>query len=142
MAVVSSTISVSSVIVTNNGNANETYEISATTITPGSIWHLSGSTQPAVEEPVLETLFNATQPATSDFSAVTSTITNSTQVSGSSGGNYADGQNGALVSPNTALGMWFKLFPPTGTIYAGPPAGPSPQELQVTITATGNTCSN
>ena len=142
MAVVSSTISISSISVVNNGNSNETYEISATTITPGSIWHLSASTQPAVEQPVLETLFNATQPASSDFSLVTSTISESNQVCGASGGNYADGENAALVSPNTSLGMWFKLFPPTATIYAGPPAGPSPQELQVTITATGSVCTN
>ena len=149
MGVGVSTISVSSITVFNAGNSTETYELSGATVTPNSIWTLTSSTQPSVEHPVLEALFQSTQPVSTDFNIVTSSVDNSTQICGVSGGNYADGQSGANV-PSTqgsnSLGLWFKLFSPTASIYGGTTSANSkPQEIQVTVTAIpsgGGVCTN
>jgi hypothetical protein len=148
MGVGVSTISVSSITVFNVGNSTETYELSAATVTPNSIWTLNSSAQPSAEHPVLEALFQSTQPVSGDFSVVASTVDNSTQICGASGGNYADGQSGydvSPLSPNNAIGLWFKLFSPTASIYGGTTAATSkPQEIQVTVTAIsgGGVCTN
>ena len=145
MGVGVSTISVSSITVSNISNSTETYELSASTVTPGSIWTLTASTQPSAEHPVLEALFNAVQPHSSDFDVVTSSVDNTPQQCGASGGNYADGESGAGTLPTTSLGLWFKLLSPTASIYGGTTAATStPQEIQVTVTAVpdGGVCSN
>jgi hypothetical protein len=118
-------------------------------VTPNSIWTLTSSTQPSAEHPVLEAVFNSTQPAPSDFNLVISSVDNSTQQCGASGGNYSDNESGANV-PSTpgsnSLGLWFKILSPTASIYGGTTAGNStPQEIQVTVTAIpsgGGVCTN
>jgi hypothetical protein len=130
LAVANSTVSVSSVVVTNSGNVTETYQLSAATVTAGSVWVL-GQTA-ANETPVLQGLFNSVQPAPSAFNtAASSTMTVTGQLSGGSGGRYAGNLNGAVTPVRSAVGLWYMLTAPTSTIYQN-----VQQKIRVTVTAT------
>ncbi len=120
-----STVSVSSFVVTNVGNLPLTLVVSGSTITAGSPWVLSVSS--AVEAPVLQGQFNATQPASASF---TTAITSSPVVSGALGGNYAGGQSGQVLAPGASATMWFKFWAPTSTVAVN-----IPEALQVLFRA-------
>jgi hypothetical protein len=104
-----STVSVSSVVITNVGSIPVTLVVSGSTTSAGSPWVLSVSS--AVEAPVLQGEWNATQPASGSFSTA---ITN-TPVSSSAGGNYAGGQSGQAVPSGSSVTMWFKFWAPRST---------------------------
>jgi hypothetical protein len=133
-----STVSVSSVVVINNGNTNQYYQIAGTTITQDSIWVLS--TAAGSERPVLQALFQSAQPAQADF-ASSNYVTDQARTCSAGYYNGSD-QNCADAAPYSAtgagLGLWFKLTPPTNTIYNN-----VPQTIKVTITAgSGAMCSD
>jgi len=114
-----STVSASSVVVTNVGNLPLTLVVSGSTITAGSPWVLSISS--AVEAPILQGEWNSAQPASASF---TTAITN-TPVS-SAGGNYSGGQSGQAVPAGGSVTMWFKFWAPTSTT-----AGNTQEAIQV-----------
>jgi hypothetical protein len=104
-----STVSVSSVVVTNVGNLPLTLVVSGSTITAGSPWVLSVSS--GVEQPVLQGEWNAAQPTSLSFvTAITSAPVSS------AGGAYAGGQSGHAVPAGGSVTMWFKFWAPTSTI--------------------------
>ncbi|NNN06218.1 MAG: hypothetical protein HKL90_09995 [Elusimicrobia bacterium] len=120
-----STVSVSSFVVTNAGNLPLTLVVSGSTITAGSPWVLSVSS--AVEAPVLQGEFNATQPVSTSFATA---ITSAPVVSGALGGNYAGGQSGKALAPGASATMWFKFWAPTSTVAVN-----IPEVLQVVYRA-------
>jgi hypothetical protein len=126
-AVAMSTVSVSSVIATNAGNIVEHFQISATTITPGSLWVVGE--QADIETVRLQGIFNSYQP-NAEFDAVASTATDTARLCGPSGGRYAGDQNGNSVPVRGGRGMWLKLTAPTSTIYNG-----QEQIIRMTFTA-------
>jgi hypothetical protein len=118
--VVFSTVSVSSVVITNVGNLPLTLVVSGSTTTAGSPWVLSVSS--SVEAPVLQGEWNSTQPTSASFATA---ITNA-PVSSTAGANYAGGQSGQSVPSGASVTMWFKFWAPTSTT-----AGNTQQVLQV-----------
>jgi len=114
-----STVSVSSIVVTNVGNLPVTLVVSGSTITAGSPWVLSVSS--GVEAPVLQGEWSSTQPASSSFA----TAITGTPVS-SAGGNYSGGQSGQAVPSGGSVTMWFKFWAPTSTT-----AGNTQEAIQV-----------
>ncbi len=115
-----STVSVSSVVVTNAGNLPLTLVVSGSTITAGSPWVLSVSS--SVEAPVLQGEWSSTQPTSASFNTP---ITNA-PVSSTAGGNYAGGQSGQAVPSGASVTMWFKFWAPTSTA-----AGNTQEVIQV-----------
>jgi len=110
-----STVSVSSVVVTNTGNVPVTLVVSGSTITAGCPWVLSVAA--GIEKPVLQGEWNAAQPAAASFA----TAITSAPVSSVTGGNYAGGQSGQAVPPGGSITMWFKFSAPTATAAANTP---------------------
>jgi hypothetical protein len=133
-----STVSVSPVVVVNNGNTSQSYQIAGTTITQDSIWVLS--TAAGSERPVLQALFQSVQPTQEAF-ASSNYVTDQTRACSAGYYNGSD-QNCGSAAPYTSagsgLGLWFKLTPPTNTIYNN-----VPQTIMVTIRAgSGAMCSD
>jgi hypothetical protein len=119
-SVARSSVSVSSIVVTNVGNIPETVTLWGADVTPSGPWTLSTSS--GVEQAVVQGLWNSVQPSSTSFSAA---ITASTTTSGGAGGNYAGDQNGMAVPVGATRVMWFQLFIPTSS------AGALTQELRV-----------
>lgn len=116
-----STVSMSSMVVTNVGNLPMTYAIWAATATAGgSPWALGLS--PDIDTVLLEGLWNSAVPPTSAFS---SPITGSTRTS--SGSVYAGDQTAVAVPPGGSRTLWFKFWRPTSTIST------SPERLRVEV---------
>ena len=109
-----STVSVSSVVVTNLGDLPATIAIWASTATPGSPWLLSISS--GIEQPVLQALWNSATPASAAFNAA---VTASTTTSGGAGGAYAGNQTGFEVPAGASRTIWVQLWLPTSTVAAG-----------------------
>ena len=108
-----STVSVSSIVVTNVGNYPITLLVSGSTATAGSPWVLSVSS--GIEQPVLQGEWNSTQPASASFATA---ITSSPVVSGAPGGAYAGGQSGKALAPGASVTMWFQFWAPKSTVAA------------------------
>jgi hypothetical protein len=107
-----STISISSIVVTNVGNIPVTLSIYGATATVGSPWTLGVSSD--VETPLFQGAWNSVQPPSSVFSTP---ITVSTVASGGVAGNYAgNDQNGAVIPPGATRSLWFQFWRPTSTI--------------------------
>jgi len=113
-----STVAVSSMVVTNLGNWPMTFELTASTQTPGTPWSLSTSS--AVETVVLQGVWNTVQPAASAF---TTALTTTTVLS--SAANYAGNETGVQLAPGASATLWFRFWLPTSTL------GPLAQTLQV-----------
>lgn len=104
-----SEVSASSVVITNSGNWPTTLQIWAATSTAGgSPWTLS--TTAANDAPVLEGLFNTTQPSGGSFSTV---ITGSTVTATASV--LAGNETAVQIPPGQSRALWFEFFTPTST---------------------------
>jgi hypothetical protein len=113
-----STISVSSMVVTNLGNWPMTFELTASTQTPGTPWSLSTSV--GIEAVLLQGAWNTVQPAAAAFATALTTTTVA-----SSAVNYAGNETGFQVAPGASATLWFRFSLPTSTV------GPLSQVLQV-----------
>ena len=109
-----STVSVSSVVVTNLGNIPATIALWASTATAGSPWSLSVSS--GIERPVLQALWNSAAPPPSAFNAA---VTGSTTTSGGAGGAYAGNQTAFEVPAGASRTIWVQFWLPTSTVAAG-----------------------
>ncbi len=108
-----STVSVSSIVVTNVGNYPLTLMVSGSTATAGSPWVLAISS--GIEQPVLQGEWNSTQPTPASF---TTAITSAPVASGALGGAYAGGQSGKALAPGASVTMWFQFWAPKSTVAA------------------------
>jgi hypothetical protein len=120
-----STISISSVTVTNSGNIIELYSVRATTITAGSPWQIG--TSQALNTFVLQAGFNGnTQPPPPSFGgedklSQTDQLCTATK--------FAIGESCVSVPVGATRGLWFRLDMPSASTTI------EEQEIQVTITA-------
>lgn len=115
-SVARSTVSTSSMVVTNLGNWPATIELSASTATAGgSPWGLGAA--PGVETAVLQGVFNpgTVGPAPSAFSTL---ITGSTLAATSA--NYAGGYDAVQIPPGQSRTLWFYFTMPTSSSSLGP----------------------
>ena len=103
-----STVSVSSVVVTNVGSIPVTLLVWGSTTTPDTPWALG--TAPEEDVVLLEGLWNSEQPVPGAFNTPITVSTRS-----SAGGNYAGDQDGSSVQPGESVTLWFKLSRPTVT---------------------------
>jgi hypothetical protein len=119
-----STVSTSSMVVTNLGNWPVTIELAASTATlPSSPWTLSTSSD--VDTVALLGIWNAGvggPPAVGPPASLFSTYLSTGFLASSSGtaGNYQGGQNGVKLPPGSNITLWFRLFLPTSTSSVGP----------------------
>lgn len=123
----SSAVSITSVIVTNNGNVNQTYSLRCSTSNPG---HLSPIvTSPGWDEFRLSTIFNST--ATSGDFAQNDALTLESQTS--SGSVFAKDEEGDQTGVNVPVdedrNLWLKFESPWKT------AETAEQEITITISA-------
>jgi hypothetical protein len=112
-----STISTSSMVVTNLGNWPATIELSASTATvPTSPWTLG--TSPGIDTVELQGVWNsgAVGPGPAAFSTFLTTSTRISQLAG----NYAGNQNGFQLAPGANITLWFRFFLPTTSSTIGP----------------------
>lgn len=110
-----STVSVSSMVVTNTGNWPATIELMASMATvPSSPWILSTSS--GVEAVVLWGLWNSVQPPATAFQTYLTTDTVISQI----GGHYAGNQNGVGIPPGQSRTLWFRFWLPTTTVTLAP----------------------
>ncbi|MFA6003758.1 MAG: hypothetical protein WC881_06790, partial [Elusimicrobiota bacterium] len=106
-----STVSVSSIVVTNVGNIPVSLLVWGSTATsPYSPWMLGES--PGIETVLLQGLWNSDMPAPSEFFTP---ITGSARISEGPAGDYAGNQDGESVVPGESVTMWFKFWRPTST---------------------------
>jgi hypothetical protein len=118
-----STVSTSSMVVTNVGNWPATIELTASTSTAGNPWGLSTSS--GVETAALLGVWNAGvggPPALGPPPTLFNTfLTTNTMISSiGSPGNYQGGQNGVQLAPGANITLWFQFFLPTRTASVGP----------------------
>jgi len=114
-----STISTSSMVVTNIGNWPVTLVLSASTATvPSSPWALSTSS--GVDTVALLGVWNAglAGPAPSSFNTYITTVPRVSQTG--AGNNYVGTQNGFQLAPGANITLWFRFFLPTTSSTAGP----------------------
>ncbi len=112
-----STISTSSMVVTNTGNWPATIELSASTATlPSSPWTLATSS--GVDTVALLGVWNsgAVPPAATAFNTYLTTTTRVSQAPG----NYSGNQNGFQLPPGASITLWFRFFLPSTSSTAGP----------------------
>jgi len=117
-----STVSTSSMVVTNVGNWPVTIELSASTATtPSSPWTLSLSS--GIETVVLMGVWNSGPPAPAPaaFNTDLTTTTRPSQV----GGNYAGDENAVQIPVGQSRTLWFHFWLPTST------ASPGAETIQV-----------
>ncbi len=108
--VYSSTISISSFVVTNQGSLPVTIMVWASTMTqPSSPWTLGLA--PDNETVLLQGVWNSVAPSSGKFNTA---ITNSTTTS--TGSNYAGNQTGVSVPPGQSRTMWFQFWRPSSTV--------------------------
>ena len=106
-----STVSISSIVVTNVGNIPVSLIVLGSTATlPSSPWVLGAAQD--VDVPVLQGLWNTLQPGEGSFSTP---ITNDPRISGGGGGDYAGDQNGQAVPVGARRVLWFRFVRPTST---------------------------
>lgn len=112
-----STVSTSSMVVTNVGNWPVTITLAASTATvPASPWGLAVSSGP--DTVALLGVWNAGPPGP-PASAFNTPLT-STPLPSQAAGNYAGGQNGFQISPGQSRTLWFLLWLPTSSTTVGP----------------------
>lgn len=118
-AVARSTISTSSMVVTNVGNWPATLMLSASTATvPSSPWTLSTSSGP--DQAALLGVWNAGSvgPPDTSFSTYLTTTPRISQTG--AGNNYVGTQNGVQLAPGANITLWFRFFLPTTSSTVGP----------------------
>jgi len=109
-----SSVSASSIVVTNIGNIPATVTLWAAVTAPqGSPWVLAVSS--GVEQPVIQGLWNSVRPGPSTFTSIDA-ITASTTTSGGVGGVYAGDQTGTAVPAGATRVIWFRFWTPTTTV--------------------------
>jgi hypothetical protein len=114
-AVFQSSVSISSLVVTNVGNIAATYNIWASTLSP-CLWQLG--TSQGVEQAVLQGQWNSLTygPSSASFGAIgTNDILLTTATSRGAGGLYYGNQSGAQVAPGASATLWFQFWVPTAT---------------------------
>ena len=117
MTLVQSTVSVSSIVVTNVGDLPATYIVSGDMATvPSSSWTLT--TVVGVDSVTLQGLWNSGPPAPAEglFSTFITTAARISQV----GGNYAGAFNGVAVPAGQSRTLWFRLQIPSSTSSNSP----------------------
>ncbi|HEX4048450.1 MAG TPA: LamG domain-containing protein, partial [Elusimicrobiota bacterium] len=113
-SVATSSVSVSSIVVTNVGDVPATVTLwGAVTTSPPSPWTLAVSS--GIEQAVLQGLWNSVRPPSAGFS---SAVLASTTTSGGGGGVYAGDQNGQAVPAGATRVIWFQLWLPTSSAAA------------------------
>lgn len=116
-SVARSTVSTSSMVVTNLGNFPMTIELTASTATAGSSpWTLG--TVPGNEIATMKGLWNAgaVGPAAGSFSTFLTTNTTISQ----SAGNYVGTQTGFQILPGQSRTLWFNFTMPNSSSSLGP----------------------
>jgi hypothetical protein len=106
------------IVVTNDGNVDETFEFRATTATVGSPWTIQTST--GIDQFVLWSIINATEPASGDFENLDklgelNTRCTTTAISNGNG-------NCVSVPVGESRTIWFKLGMPSATSTIVPQA--------------------
>ena len=105
------TVITSSIVVTNTGNIDETFEFNATTITVGSPWKIN-PTQ-ATDRFVLWALINPTQPLVTDFGSEDILSDSNLRCTSTA---ITNGANTCVAVPvGQTRTLWFKLGMPTLT---------------------------
>lgn len=126
-AIERSTVSVSSMVVTNLGDLPATFILSAATATtPSSPWTLSTSS--GIETVTLQGVWNAGGPPAPPASLFSTFMTTTPRLSGG-GGNYAGNETGVAVPPGSSRTLWFYFWAPTSTVST------SPETIQVKVDA-------
>jgi hypothetical protein len=106
-----STISISSVVVTNRGDVPVTFALYASTVTPGSPWAIGVST--GEEQFVLQAIWNSDAPSDADFDDAFDALLTSTQTS--SAVVFSGDQTGVAVPPGESRTLWFRFWRPSST---------------------------
>jgi len=114
----SSSVAVSSITVTNNGDVAEIFYIRAATNTIGSPWTVSADSVNGFNELVLQGVFHPAQPGHDQFGA--EDVINETGQAGQTtgeGGRYTvdDTQTGVNVPAGESRGLWLRFTLPLGT---------------------------
>jgi len=114
-----STVSTSSMVVTNVGNWPVTLELSADMATvPSSPWTLS--TTPGIETAAMMGVWNAGEPGPPP-SSFNTFLTPDYRVSQTgAGNNYAGTQDAVQVPPGQSRTLWFKFTLPNSSVSLGP----------------------
>ena len=108
--IVSSTVSISSVVVTNRGNLPVTLQLfAATTTAGGSPWTLG--TTPDIEQVMLQGQFNTVPPTSGSF---TTALLSSTQTA--TGTAFAGNQTAVQIPPGETRTLWFQFWLPSSTV--------------------------
>ncbi len=110
-------LTVSSVVVTNNGNIKQKFKLKIVS-EPNGAWDSVTATSPGAEQYRYSGIFCSTQPVTSDFLSGDSFSVSTERTSSSTDlarDTDPDGQKGFNVSPDNTRNLWFKFEAPTST---------------------------
>jgi hypothetical protein len=110
MTVALSTVSTSSMVVTNTGSVPMTFVLSADTDTAASPWTLGDA--PGIDVALLQGVWNSGPPAP-PHAAFSTVLSSTARVSGA--GAYAGDQTGVAVPPGASRTLWFRFRMPTST---------------------------
>ncbi len=121
-----STMSVTAIGVTNEGDTTQTYSLSVDTVGIATEWEVAADTPTTHNKFVLQGIFNTTQPPVSAFH---DTYRLTSTPHSAEGGFYAGTQSGEAAPIGSTRNLWFMLWmPPTTTTEAQ-------QQMVVTVTA-------
>jgi len=124
-------VTVSSMVVTNNGNINQKFRLKIVS-EPNATWLSVTATAPGAEQYRYSGIFRSTQPATSDFLPEDSFSVSAERTSSSTDlarDSDPDDQKGFNVPTDSTRNLWFKFEAPTSTDIT------TTQAIPVTITA-------
>jgi len=110
-------LTVSSVVVTNNGNIKQKFKLKIVS-EPNATWGSVTATSPSAEQYRYSGIFCSTQPVTSDFLSEDSFSVSTERTSSSADlarDSDPDEQKGFNVSPDNTRNLWFKFEAPTST---------------------------
>jgi predicted nucleotidyltransferase len=110
-------LTVSSVVVTNNGNIKQKFKLKIVS-EPNATWDSVTATSPGAEQYRFSGIFCSTQPVTSDFLSEDTFSVSAERTSSSTDlarDTDPDEQKGFNVSPDNTRNLWFKFEAPTST---------------------------
>ncbi len=124
-------LTVSSVVVTNNGNIKQKFKLKIVS-EPNATWESVTATSPGAEQYRYSGIFCSTQPVTSDFLSEDSFSVSTERTSSSAAlarDSDPDDQKGFNVPVDSTRNLWFKFEAPTSTDIS------TTQAIPLTITA-------
>lgn len=124
-----STVTTSAIVVTNDGNVQETYSLKATTNTAGTVWKLGSNVSTNVNEVNVRAAFHGSMPSQDQFDA-NDDLTNADKTANATETfTVAGASSGSFVPINTTRSLWFRLAMPLMSSTT------DQQEINVTVTA-------